>query len=229
MASQDFDVDKFQSSRSLRTATRRAIDRLERGTPFQSSRSLRTATSTGRSRHRTSRFQSSRSLRTATVMEVICSAVIVISILAVLADRDLNKIFADMAEKVFQSSRSLRTATLVLGDEFSVQIFQSSRSLRTATPWSWGTSSPSRYFNPRGPCGPRRGDVRSGLPHVYFNPRGPCGPRHAAGDKALKLLGISILAVLADRDVEKRGKIRYIVFQSSRSLRTATSFSPCSR
>ena len=57
---------------------------------------------------------------------------------------------------------------------------------------------------------------------LYFNPRGPCGPRlHRRRNPPGR--DISILAVLADRDDNPalRRTINQL-FQSSRSLRTAT-------
>ena len=81
---------------------------------------------------------------------------------------------------------------------------------------------------------------------AYFNPRGPCGPRLHMIESFCISLRISILAVLADRDGSglkldlsrknnfnprgpcgpRRGTInsanRRQLFQSSRSLRTAT-------
>ena len=36
---------------------------------------------------------------------------------------------------------------------------------------------------------------------VYFNPRGPCGPRQVGDGSYLPMSPISILAVLADRDI----------------------------
>ena len=148
---------------------------------FQSSRSLRTATmSSSQVRAARVTFQSSRSLRTATHFSELPGDGVAISILAVLADRDLAipapapahediSILAVLADRdaafrpgaqstrIFQSSRSLRTATAVSWSPvISRDIFQSSRSLRTAT------------------CGARRS--RPGSP-PYFNPRGPCGPR----------------------------------------------------
>ena len=104
--------------------------------------------------------------------------------------------------------------------------------------------SPS--FNPCGPCGPQRlpglhhrGPRRISILAVladrdarwtemrissrYFNPRGPCGPRLPHLRLEALLLCISILAVLADRDSGKLAQFaRRIIFQSSRSLRTAT-------
>ena len=76
-----------------------------------------------------------------------------------------------------------------------------------------------RYFNPRGPCGPRRN--APGRPD--FNPRGPCGPR----------LGTRLPPRYSGRYFNPRGPcgprrhadscdIHVLIFQSSRSLRTAT-------
>ena len=104
---------------------------------------------------------------------------------------------------VFQSSRSLRTAT-------------SAEQARIQREWQIsilavladrdGTRFPprysGRYFNPRGPCGPR---LRK-MPNVKrllildFNPRGPCGPRRPPKYFERLFENISILAVLADRD-----------------------------
>ena len=56
-----------------------------------------------------------------------------ISILAVLADRDVPPLFIIPGITVFQSSRSLRTATGGTADFYYIIKFQSSRSLRTAT------------------------------------------------------------------------------------------------
>ena len=67
----------------------------------------------------------------------------------------------------------LGTVTLYL------PVFQSSRSLRTATSFD-------------------RGGHR--LPD-NFNPRGPCGPRQFFRNEIAHIKNISILAVLADRDV----------------------------
>ena len=57
------------------------------------------------------------------------------------------------------------------------------------------------YFNPRGPCGPRRptGSIWV-VDENDFNPRGPCGPRLLTIFLISANVYISILAVLADRD-----------------------------
>ena len=102
---------------------------------------------------------------------------------------------------VFQSSRSLRTATRNHQETCDTyKQFQSSRSLRTATTTSRPIPTGGGNFNPRGPCGPRPDAEGGCLIWRYFNPRGPCGPRRNATGNDLS------------------GEI----FQSSRSLRTAT-------
>ena len=130
-----------------------------------------------------------------------------------------------MPEALFQSSRSLRTATARLSIHSSRRrVFQSSRSLRTATVSFMLSLSPSMDFNPRGPCGPRRTwRPRPSWRRRNFNPRGPCGPRRREAPHGGGHAGISILAVLADRDLQGRRKRPWVAaFQSSRSLRTAT-------
>ena len=125
-----------------------------------------------------------------------------ISILAVLADRDgiAYLAAADHGEISILAVLADRDAMRSMRS-FSVVIFQSSRSLRTATRRPRTISSLALNFNPRGPCGPRlslRLALVGGL--TYFNPRGPCGPR---------LLGVLV-------------PLFAVIFQSSRSLRTAT-------
>ena len=103
-------------------------------------------------------------------------------------------------------------------------IFQSSRSLRTATPRRRSYGSTICHFNPRGPCGPRH---RLGFYGGYYH-RISILAVLADRDRLRPGLcdyphGISILAVLADRDSTRLHVISpFLVFQSSRSLRTAT-------
>ena len=127
-----YSTSEFQSSRSLRTATR-SPGQSHQAFRFQSSRSLRTATSTMFPKLDEVTFQSSRSLRTATFYQ---------------HQEDQNK--------EFQSSRSLRTATGRKDPTATSKVaFQSSRSLRTATAGAYHLGTPDDNFNPRGPCGPR--------------------------------------------------------------------------
>ena len=148
------------------------------------------------------KFQSSRSLRTATIKELPVWQKLYISILAVLADRDKSSCLFKSKSFVFQSSRSLRTATCPVSALYSAR----------------------RYFNPRGPCGPRLDTIHK-IRKLgwHFNPRGPCGPRRKISITRACNVKISILAVLADRDGGCYMSTQTThLFQSSRSLRTAT-------
>ena len=124
-----------------------------------------------------------------------------ISILAVLADRDLElDLSRKNRTKHFNPRGPCGPRQRAFGGRRPQVIFQSSRSLRTATRASSGRNGDHQYFNPRGPCGPQLLNLRpkevppnisilavladrdmrspSGLMRLsYFNPRGPCGPR----------------------------------------------------
>ena len=150
----------------------------------------------------------------------------------------------------FQSSRPLRGATGGQGlggvglAPISILAPLAGRDCPAA-----GSRPGPQHFNPRAPCGARRGPGpqrllgrqisilaplagRDGRPgrrctssSWNFNPRAPCGARRAAAWGALlPRLRISILAPLAGRDsisrMELLGAMR---FQSSRPLRGATS------
>ena len=126
---------------------------------------------------------------------------------------------------IFQSSRSLRTATLTGGIKHGIcKEFQSSRSLRTATFFALSGLIWAAYFNPRGPCGPRHPSHNRGLQSSYFNPRGPCGPRRLS-----LLFCATMLLFQSSRSLRTATEKLHVLaspaatFQSSRSLRTATS------
>ncbi len=125
-----------------------------------------------------------------------------ISILAVLADRDLElDLSRKNRTKHFNPRGPCGPRQRAFGGRRPQVIFQSSRSLRTATRASSGRNGDHQYFNPRGPCGPQLLNLR---------------PKEVPPN-------ISILAVLADRDGLFRHVLRLMSrFQSSRSLRTAT-------
>ena len=173
---------KFQSSRSLRTATTHLDGGHDAvGIEFQSSRSLRTATGEIESTVKGNmKFQSSRSLRTATPYIWDRAFDLRISILAVLADRDTPAHTGHCLAEEFQSSRSWRTATLLTKKLETVQ----------------------KNFNPRGPCGPRRGmNVKNTFEAVQFQSSRSLRTATPVQLQAQLLVGgISILAVLADRD-----------------------------
>ncbi len=83
----------------------------------------------------------------------------------------------------------------------------------------------SSYFNPRAPCGARRGrDGSARRYHLYFNPRAPCGARRER-KKYGKVIesGISIHAPHAGRDLDKTWPMMTSEqFQSTRPMRGAT-------
>ena len=82
------------------------------------------------------------------------------------------------------------------------------------------------YFNPRGPCGPRLPtDLQLGFHRIYFNPRGPCGPRpHKVGWQPGRGY-FNPRGPCGPRHKCVSPKVWADVFQSSRSLRTATTLS----
>ena len=169
-------------------------------------------------------FQSSRSLRTATYCFLLGLCSLVISILAVLADRDSwcvgFPVCRDISILAVLADRDKYDLSdcLILVD-ISILAVLADRDCRPNCRYYC-----LPYFNPRGPCGPRRRqdfDCRRVIWH--FNPRGPCGPRPTASGchsaiwpfqssrslrtataRLLQNAGgrqnISILAVLADRD-----------------------------
>ena len=124
-----------------------------------------------------------------------------ISILAVLADRDMDD-----------------------NTNLAIQLqFQSSRSLRTATVSGGGILSQKEHFNPRGPCGPRRSGASTKRSVGGFQSSRSLRTATAMTACSKLRIAISILAVLADRDGDTiSAEILGTLFQSSRSLRTAT-------
>ena len=126
--------DLFQSSRSLRTATWRSRKGAAKVLTFQSSRSLRTATTLADFAVKQEGFQSSRSLRTATSKLGLDRFRPYISILAVLADRDGLSSFLLQRYQEISILAVLADRDKAPPTSFQTPlIFQSSRSLRTAT------------------------------------------------------------------------------------------------
>ena len=102
------------------------------------------------------------------------------------------------------------------------QLFQSSRSLRTATAGAGRRWSRSGYFNPRGPCGPRLGAAILAAVALIFQ-----SSRSLRTATASRSLGIGKGIFQSSRSLRTAtGKtlsaVQYCRFQSSRSLRTAT-------
>ena len=218
-------ISKFQSSRSLRTATREASDIFN---PL-------------------STFQSSRSLRTATIPRPRRDCNITISILAVLADRDstlcdILRLTNNFNPRGPCGPRRCRSCRSRRDRRISILAVLADRDVRllyytcvvTADFNPRGPCGPRRlqpggrclyhrHFNPRGPCGPRRDIDAANEVLQHFNPRGPCGPRPSRARFSRTPSSISILAVLADRDYESIPTVTELIeFQSSRSMPTAT-------
>ncbi len=107
--------------------------------------------------------------------------------------------FASCSSKSFQSTHPLRGATLwsgagwqgsnisihapLAGCDYPPTCPGASRSISIHAPLAGCDSRGNRaslaqkYFNPRTPCGVRRGYVIANHPFAHFNPRTPCGVR----------------------------------------------------
>ena len=170
-----------------------------------------------------------------------------ISIHAVLADCDCFIIISAAPDKEFQSTQSLRTATHCANAAPTVCSDFNPRSpcgLRhTAKSAKLECSiisihavladcdhrdslfvGENRNFNPRSPCGLRLLRLLHKQVPCNFNPRSPCGLRLRTRRLLQRTMKISIHAVLADCDITAFYYFyRYKRFQSTQSLRTATS------
>ena len=123
----------------------------------------------------------------------------------------------------FQSTRPMRGATQILRCDMAGKVFQSTRPMRGATGNHAQIKQPKTDFNPRAPCGARRGVVILRAPVVRisihaphagrdnslcisrdrptdFNPRAPCGARPDTNHDFIKSFTISIHAPHAGRD-----------------------------
>ena len=168
-----------------------------------------------------------------------------ISIHAPLAGRDYSRSSIYLRVVLFQSTRPLRGATpflikLWLRGMISIHAPLAGRD-ESVLPLPWGPQN----FNPRAPCGARRGNGPSCRGCTDFNPRAPCGARRhgdVRGGRGMAFqstrplrgatpccqglqhdLQISIHAPLAGRDVVIVPRsLQGYVFQSTRPLRGAT-------
>ena len=61
-----------------------------------------------------------------------------------------------------------------------------------------------KYFNPRSPCGERRGNHGAVIYGRHFNPRSPCGERPVLFQHLCGIVGISIHAPRVGSDQEQR-------------------------
>ena len=80
-------------------------------------------------------------------------------------------------------------------------IFQSSRPVRGATSFGVQVRFPSRYFNPRAPCGARRSSPSSWLSPLLFQSSRPVRGATGCATRLTHKSGISILAPRAGRDL----------------------------
>ena len=195
-------------------------------------------------------FQSSRSLRTAT--PTACGPrppLLHFNPRGPCGPRPVSRMAVGLATS-FQSSRSLRTAT---GCRAACP--NRARDFNPRGPCGprqacYGSPAARRpNFNPRGPCGPRQGSRRRKKRSRPISILAVLADRDKSINVTHRSISISILAVLADRDkfhhqkalinlhFNPRGpcgprlnradqQIELSLFQSSRSLRTATKVLP---
>ena len=79
-----------------------------------------------------------------------------ISIHALLAESDRQKLYAQRLFSGFLSTLSLRRATRIIDPTYGQEVFLSTLSLRRATIVTVGLLMFSLYFYPRSPCGERQ-------------------------------------------------------------------------
>ena len=150
----------------------------------------------------------------------------------------------------FQSTHPMRGATFTASGSFSAGIFQSTRHAPRAgrdCTMSLGTSTATRNFNPRAPCGarlkkklfspvtvefqstrPMRGATTCpcslSLRDRHFNPRAPCGARRYR--RASRPMAATFQSTRPMRGATTFGVAKispYELFQSTRPMRGATS------
>ena len=123
----------------------------------------------------------------------------------------------------FLSTLSLRRATLNMLETYTLMAFLSTLSLRRATCADPRHCTRPRYFYPRSPCGERRVPLRPASHlSMYFYPRSPCGERRSECPHTRRHDAISIHALLAESDQDKRHQHHERGFLSTLSLRRAT-------
>ena len=129
-----------------------------------------------------------------------CATVAIISIHAPLAGCDPRGDPARDGRNPFQSTHPLRGATNPRYPHIAVALFQSTHPLRGATTMAVAASATRRNFNPRTPCGVRRGRGGFRFQPANFNPRTPCGVRRGTIRFSAGSNMISIHAPLAGCD-----------------------------
>ena len=147
-----------------------------------------------------------------------------ISIHALLAESDIDKIPNQCQIDQFLSTLSLRRATSKYGPVPVHERFLSTLSLRRATGGLW--MSPGGFWAFLSTLSLRRATERNHLFSRwirYFYPRSPCGERLAGRGHVAGRHQISIHALLAESDQRRSRKTgRPLLFLSTLSLRRAT-------
>ena len=126
--------------------------------------------------------------------------------------------------EIFQSTHPLRGATAPGHDARIVQWISIHAPLAGCDKRRRQQHHDPRYFNPRTPCGVRRGiSSQAARGTADFNPRTPCGVRRRALHRLVGDVRISIHAPLAGCDITWRGMCAWSRrFQSTHPLRGAT-------
>ena len=127
-----------------------------------------------------------------------------------------------------RAPRGARLATIIA--KTAIAGFQSTRSARSATFLCFWGIKQFRNFNPRAPRGARPSCTPGHLPRYSdFNPRAPRGARRRLCDGFRIGEVISIHALREERDPRCGAvPVRGVLFQSTRSARSATHILQCS-
>ena len=145
-------------------------------------------------------FQSTRPSRGATAVDLVDLAVVLISIHAPLAGRDLLDSIMLLRPRNFNphaphGARRRQRQRVNTAKNISIHTPLTGRdSIPTVPGGSW------IYFNPRAPCGARRLIRITARRSLDFNPRAPRGARHTGHPDPAGRPGISIHAPREGRD-----------------------------
>ena len=168
---------------------------------FQSTRPMRGATRVDLLYFSPYQFQSTRPMRGATPRQTAqLRWANRISIHAPHAGRDNDQQHVPPMGQKFQSTRPMRGATpghseLKGAKEISIHAPHAGRDAISPR-----NTPVNGNFNPRAPCGARRGPAPVAHCHRHFNPRAPCGARPLLITSRTAQQGISIHAPHAGRD-----------------------------
>ena len=122
-------------------------------------------------------FQSTRPLRGATLLSPLSEDRLKISIHAPLAGRDTSFLYTYYIIKISIHAPPAGRDETPAPVETPVVVFQSTRPLRGATCPLWRRPCAARDFNPRAPCGARRGRHRRGSAAAAISIHAPLAGR----------------------------------------------------